>query len=216
MGETTENQNDPESGDSRLRDVYEVKGADAAAAFYDDWAEGYEAEVSANGYATPKRCAETLAAHAALPWAPIMDLGCGTGLSGLALKAAGFECIDGFDISPQMLSKARDKGVYRDLTIADLSQPLAVEEGIYQNAAAIGAISPDYMPATVLDDILGKLPSGGCLVFSVNDKSAADGSIVGRINDLIDSGYVELLFAEHGEHLPGIDLRSTVYLLRRR
>ncbi len=200
----------------RLAAVYDVDGAEAAAEFYDDWAPGYDDEVTENGYVTPRRCAEALAAHAAMPWAPVMDLACGTGLSGRALAAAGFDCIDGFDISEGMLDKARATGVYRELAVCDLSKPLEMPEGTYQNAAAVGCISPEYMPPTVLDEILGKLPSGGCLVFSVNDKAAADGTIVGRINELVDCGYAELLVADYGEHLPGIDLKSTVYVLRRR
>lgn len=206
------------SGDREvgLATVYRIEGAEEASRFYDAWAEGYDREVEDSGYITPRRCAEALAAHATLPWAPLMDLCCGTGLSGEALKAAGFECIDGFDISEGMLDQAREKGVYRELAVADLSKPLGIGENVYQNAAAVGCVSPEYMPATVIDDVMSKLPSGGCFVFSVNDHAAQDGSIVGRINDLIDTGSAELLFSEYGPHLPEIGLKATVYVLRRR
>lgn len=200
----------------RLNTAYTLTNPEESRAFYQGWAEGYEAEVAENGYVTPQRCAAALAGHAAAPWAPMMDLACGTGISGLALQAAGFECIDGYDFSQAMLDKAAQKGIYRSLGIADMSKPLEIGEGIYQNAAAVGCITPEYMPATVLDEILSKLPEGGCLVFSVNDHSAADGSIVGRINTLIDCGAAELVFKEYGDHLPAIDLKSTVYVLRKR
>ena len=72
------------------------------------------------------------------------------------------------------------------------------------------------MPAAVLDEILSKLPTGGCLVFSINDHSAADGSIVGRIMTLVDCGAAELVFKEYGEHMPATGLKSTVYVLRKR
>ena len=199
-----------------LDTVYTISGPEEARPFYDDWAARYEAEVAENGYVTPRRCAEALAAHAAMPWAPVMDLACGTGLSGIALRAAGFECIDGYDLSEGMLEEARAKEIYRELHLADLSKPLEIPEGVYQNAAAIGCISPEYMPSTVLDEILGKLPPGGCLVFSVNDHAAADGTITGRINELVDCGWAELLFRDHGDHLPKIGLKATVYVLRRR
>jgi predicted TPR repeat methyltransferase len=201
---------------NQLGDAYKLTNPEESREFYQGWAEGYEAEVASNEYITPKRCAEALARHAAAPWAPMMDLGCGTGISGLALKAAGFECIDGYDFSQAMLDKAAEKGIYRDLQIADLSKPLEIAEGHYQNAAAVGCVTPEYMPATVLDEILSKLPQGGCLVFSVNDRSAADGSILGRINTLIDCGVAELVFKEHGDHMPGIGLKSTVYVLKKR
>lgn len=199
-----------------LSTAYTLTNPEESRAFYQDWAEGYEAEVAENGYITPKRCAAALAEHAANPWAPMMDLGCGTGISGLALKAAGFDCIDGYDFSEAMLEKAAAKGIYRQTAIADLSKPLDIETGVYQNAAAIGCITPEYMPATVLDEILSKLPQGGCLVFSVNDHSAADGTIVGRINCLIDCGAADLVFKDYGDHLPGIGLKSTVYVLKKR
>jgi predicted TPR repeat methyltransferase len=200
----------------QLSNVYKLGNPDQAREFYEGWATGYEAEISANGYITPQRCAEALARHATAPWAPIMDMGCGTGISGLALKAAGFECIDGYDFSQAMLDQATLKGIYRNLAIADMSKPLEIAEGIYQNAAAVGCISPEYMPPTVLDQILSKLPQGGCLVFSVNDHSAADGTIVGRIMTLIDCGAAELVFKEYGDHLPAIGLKSTVYVLKKR
>lgn len=200
---------------AKLNTAYGLSGPDETRAFYQDWAEGYDDEIAENGYATPQRCAAALARCADNPWAPIMDLGCGTGISGLALKAAGFDCIDGFDFSQAMLDKAAPKGVYRSLAIADLSKPLTMPEGVYQNAAAIGCITPEYMPATVLDQILSKLPPGGCLAFSVNDHSAQDGTILGRIMTLTDCGAAELVFKEYGDHLPGIGLKSTVFVLKK-
>src|SRR6056297_1259868 len=104
-----------------LDTVYTLTSPDQASGFYDRWANAYDADVTQNGYATPHRCAEALAAHATRPEAPLMDLACGTGLSGVALAEQGFTCIDGFDISEGMLEKARETGVYRDLHIVDLS-----------------------------------------------------------------------------------------------
>lgn len=200
----------------QLGGAYNLDGPEAARRFYDGWAETYDAEITENGYVTPRRCAEALARFAAAPWAPVMDLGCGTGISGLALREAGFECIDGYDVSEAMLARAEAKGVYRRLGIADLSKPLDIPTDEYQNAAAIGTVNPNYMPVTVLDEILAKLPVGGCFVFSLNDSSAADGSVVGRLNTLIDTGVAELMFREHGEHLPGFEMKAWVFVLKKR
>lgn len=49
---------------------------------YDDWASNYENEIATNGYATPGRCANALRAHISDASKPILDFGCGTGLSG--------------------------------------------------------------------------------------------------------------------------------------
>ncbi|MEM7496423.1 MAG: methyltransferase type 11 [Pseudomonadota bacterium] len=200
----------------RLDTVYGVSGPEATRSFYDDWAASYDDELGEHAYVTPERCAAALAAHASDRAQPVADFACGTGLSGAALRDAGFTTIDGFDLSPGMLDKARALGIYRNLAVADLSKPLKLKAGVYANAAAVGCITTDYMPVTVIDDILGKLPKGGCFVFSVNDRAAADRRIEGRINELIDCGWAELLHSEHGDHIPKIGLGATVYVLRRR
>ncbi|HVX31438.1 MAG TPA: class I SAM-dependent methyltransferase [Nitrolancea sp.] len=50
-----------------------------------------------------------------------VDLGCGTGRTGLWLRQHGVATIDGVDITPEMLARARSKGVYRRLIEANVS-----------------------------------------------------------------------------------------------
>lgn len=200
-----------------LGKVYEVTSVDEARSLYDGWASGYDDELTAGGYITPQRCAEALAAQASLPWAPLIEFGTGTGLGGLALHAAGFETIDGTDISQEMLDKAAAKGVYRSLDLLDLSQPItSIEPGIYQNAAAIGVLNPNFLPPTAIDEMLGVLPSGGCLVFSLNDHAARDGRFETRVLEISEHAGADLVFKEYGPHIPDIDLMGTVYVLKRR
>ena len=201
----------------KLGTVYDLATPQAAADFYGDWAGTYEDELTQNGYVTPARCAAALAEAASLPWAPVIELGCGTGLGGLALRAAGFECIDGVDISPEMLEHAAAKDIYRTLGPADLSQPLDwMPDDTYQNAAAIGVLNPNFMPAYLIDWVIEKLPSGGCFVFSLNDHALADGTMETRVLELTEYGVADLVFREAGDHLPGIELASTVYVLKKR
>jgi SAM-dependent methyltransferase len=64
-----------------------------------------------------------LARLQAVPWATVqqaVDLACGTGRAGVWLKRKGVQQIDGVDLTPAMLEAARQKGVYRQLRIADL------------------------------------------------------------------------------------------------
>lgn len=202
---------------SGLDNAYGLKTPEQAQSYYDAWAAGYDTDLTDAGYVTPKRCAEALAAHAVQHEAPLADFGCGTGLSGVALRAAGFACIDGFDIAPRMLEEARGKGIYRALAELDLSQTLgSIAEDTYKNIAAIGVLNPAFMPETVIDEMLGKLPSGGCLVLSINDKAAKDGGFERRIFEQTECGAADLLVKDYGEHIPDIDLLSTVYLLRKR
>ncbi|MEO0822435.1 MAG: methyltransferase domain-containing protein [Pseudomonadota bacterium] len=206
---------------SGLSGAYGIDSAEAARSYYDGWAKGYDAELSENAYATPRRCAEALARFAVDPTAPLADFGCGTGLSGEALSAAGFSCLDGFDISEEMLAVAGDKKLYRSLSVLDLSQPLLAQSASlapasYANAAAVGVLTPEIMPVTVLDEILEILPPGGCFVFSVNDHAAADGRLRARVMELTDCSAADLMLSEHGEHIPGTGLESEVTVLRKR
>ncbi len=51
----------------------------------------------------------------------ILDLACGTGRIGAWLKARTSAPIDGVDLTPEMLDVARGKGIYRSLTVADVT-----------------------------------------------------------------------------------------------
>jgi SAM-dependent methyltransferase len=54
------------------------------------------------------------------------DLGCGTGRTGAWLSAHGVRTIDGVDFTPEMLDKARARGVFASLVEADVSDTARV------------------------------------------------------------------------------------------
>lgn len=202
-------------GENFLDKVYEARTPEETRKVYDAWAKSYEAEVSENGYATPARCAAALAKRMKDKSAPILDFGCGTGLSGLALKMAGFETIDGVDLSPEMLAEARAKGVYRALTQIDAGAPLAHAPGTYAAISAIGVIGAGAAPAGVFDTIMSGLAPGGFFVFSFNDHTLEDRSYEGKLNDYLDCAAARLLFNEYGPHLPGLNMKSRVYVIEK-
>ena len=195
-----------------LSQVYREQSPDQVRALYDDWAASYESEIAENGYVTPGRCAEALLSAGADPKAPVLDFGCGTGLSGLALKLAGFEVIDGRDLSTGMLANAHDKGVYRDLAPIGPDDPIPTG---YNAIAAIGVVSPGAAPLPVLDRLIAALDPGGRIVFSFNDHALEHAEYRSKVDELTAAGGVRELFREHGDHLPGIDLKSTVYVLEK-
>ena len=77
-------------------------------------------------------------------------------------------------------------------------------------------LNPGHAPAETLDAVLGVLPAGGSFVFSLNAHALADWTYEGRMSCWIDGGGAELVFKDYGEHLPKIDLKSMVYVLRKR
>jgi SAM-dependent methyltransferase len=50
-----------------------------------------------------------------------LDLACGTGRFGAWLRAKGVEPVDGLDLTPAMLERARARGVYRSLLLGEVS-----------------------------------------------------------------------------------------------
>ncbi|MEX0369656.1 MAG: class I SAM-dependent methyltransferase [Tateyamaria sp.] len=196
-----------------LDKAYQARDAASTRALYDDWAASYEAEVAENGYATPGRCAEALKAETDDLTAPILDFGCGTGLSGLALKLAGFANIDGVDLSQEMLEGAREKAVYRHLDLIEAGD--ALPRSGYSAMAAIGVIGAGAAPISVLHTLMRALPAGGKLVFSFNDHALEDPANEAGVAEWTDCGAAHLRFKEHGPHLPGIDLKSNVYVLEK-
>lgn len=201
---------------SFLDNAYGVGEATETHELYRDWAGSYDDELRENGYASPARCAQALKEAAGGTDGTVMDVGCGTGLSGEALRAAGFTVIDGNDFSEEMLEIARGKGVYRELFKTDLNDPLPFEPGDYDHIAAVGVFSPGHAPPAFLHEAMAKLGPGGCMAFTLNEHALADPGYEGAIRDLVDAGGAELLFKEHGDHLPGIGLKATVCVLRKR
>ncbi|MCP4820576.1 MAG: methyltransferase domain-containing protein [Shimia sp.] len=194
-----------------LDNVYEHIG-EGVEAFYDKWAATYEAEVGENGYVTPTRCARLLAAHLPDLSAPVLDFGCGTGLSGLALRAEGLSALDGMDLSSEMLTKAYGKGIYRALQQIPDNAPPPFEAGDYAAIAAIGVIGPGAAPLDVFDTLTAKLTPGALLVLSFNDHALQDPTYEAKIATHVDNGTLRVLEQEHGQHLPARNINSTVYL----
>ena len=130
------------AGEELLDAAYELQNADEALAHYEAWAATYDDEVDGkHRYAQPRRCASALAGLVDPAGAEVLDVGCGTGLSGLALAAAGFFTLDGCDLSPAMLKQAERTGTYRRLFEADLNEGIDVPDDAYDAATAVGALS---------------------------------------------------------------------------
>ena len=198
-----------------LDKAYGLDTSEDASQFYNDWASTYDAEIAENGYATPGRCAKALFAKLPEPDTPVLDFGCGTGLSGLALKLAGFKVIDGIDPSPEMLAQATAKGVYRSLSSLDVTDKTPIPKGAYKAIAAIGVIGPGAAPVSTFDILMKALDRGGYLVFSYNDHALADPIYEGALNGWLDCGAARLLSKDYGPHLPVQGLNSNVYVLQK-
>ena len=198
-----------------LKNSYVLDSVDNTRDYYRDWAASYDAEITENGYQTPRRCAQALARHLQDKSSRILDIGCGTGLSGMAFRAEGFENLHGNDLSREMLDIAATRSIYQSIVLADLNNPLNFDDGAYDVIAAVGVISVGHAPPSTIEQMFNKLRQGGIFVFSINDASIADGTFVPAVEKLLTDDNALLCEAHYGEHLPKIGMKSTVYVIKK-
>lgn len=201
-----------------LHRAYEAKNDADTRAFYDDWSSVYDDELSENDYQQPIRCAEALLALMTPDEAiEVIDIGCGSGLSGAALKRAGYGIIDGCDFSPGMLAKAKSVNVYRRLFEANLNEPpLDVADDRYDAATCVGVFSFGHVVANALDDIIRVIKPGGSLVIGLNDHFYQEGSLTGKLATLDKEGIIDNRTDTHGDHIRGTGLTGWVITARKR
>ncbi|MCA8928021.1 MAG: class I SAM-dependent methyltransferase [Alphaproteobacteria bacterium] len=139
---------------------------DAIRKLYDEWADDYDATLTAWGYEAPTiaagRLAELVPAETL-----VLDAGCGTGLSGQALYRAGFHTLVGVDFSAESLVLAARRRVYRDLLAVDLTQPpLPFADGAFGAVVCVGVLS--YLPEVeaICRDFCRLTRPGGAIVLT--------------------------------------------------
>lgn len=197
-----------------LDKIYSADSADLRP-FYAQWAQSYDQEVGENGYVTPLRIAEALARHVKDLSIPILDYGCGTGVSGQAFQEVGFLTIDGVDISAEMLEVAAQKKIYRHLEVFAPETGPNVKLGAYQIIAAVGVIGAGAAPLAILDKMMALLAPKGLLVFSFNDHTLEDPAYDGLVEDYVNQGQAVLHLKEYGDHLPKQKINSNIYILEK-
>ncbi len=137
---------------------------------FDQFAPRFEADLTGRlDYRTPALLAALIgAAGIALGRGlRVLDLGCGTGLSGVALRPFARR-LEGVDLSPRMLAEARRRGgLYDALHEADLLAFLPAHPGAFGLIAAADVLNylGDLAPA--LRGIADALAPGGIAAFSV-------------------------------------------------
>jgi predicted TPR repeat methyltransferase len=111
---------------------------------YDEWAQAYDDDLAEWSYQGPSVVAETVVSRH--PEAgSVLDVGCGTGLVGQALRARGFEgSIRGLDISQASLEVAERSGAYDAVEQADLQQRLPAEDAGVDAVVCVGVMT--YLP----------------------------------------------------------------------
>lgn len=154
----------------------------------------------------------------------VLDLGCGTGLAGIELRPFARTLV-GSDLSPRMIGRARQRGIYDELHVEDLAATLARETAVDLIVAADVFIYVGVLEATFAACAQSLRP-GGLLAFSV-ERSDTDPVVLQStlryahadtyIRGLADAHHftveraqATVLRVENGRDLPGV-----LYVLRR-
>ncbi|HEY6511948.1 MAG TPA: methyltransferase domain-containing protein, partial [Burkholderiaceae bacterium] len=127
-----------------------------------------------------------------------LDLGCGTGLSGVQLAALA-ERIDGVDLAANMLAQARARHLYDSLTQADAASHLAATERRYDLVAAADVFTYVGELDAVFAGVARVLLAGGLFGFSVEvAEGEADFVLHGSLRYAHSRRYLESLAQRHG------------------
>jgi len=161
---------DLDKANASLDTVYTAEDPEALKAAYAEWAATYDSETASLGYLLPFLIPAWVARYVPVGGGPLLDAGCGTGLSGPQLKALGYIDIAGLDLSDEMLKIASGRQSYTDLRKAMLGGPLPWADGHFRAVFSTGVFTMGHAPASGLFELARITRKGGHAIFTVRDK----------------------------------------------
>ncbi len=171
-----------------LDSVYSASTPEDVSAAYAAWAATYDSETAALGYLLPFLIPAWVARHVPVGEGPLLDAGCGTGLSGPQLKALGFDDIAGLDLSDEMLRIAGGRNAYDDLRTAVLGRTLPWPDGHFRAFFSTGVFTMGHAPASGLRELVRITKKGGHAIFTVRDRVFESGGFRPVFDELEQGG----------------------------
>lgn len=177
---------------SKLKNVYGNKTVEDQRQIYREWAKTYDSQTTGEfGWMGFKPAAAEFAKRITDKNARILDAGCGTGLSGVALHKEGFTNIEGRDLSPEMLDEAKKTDVYTLLEEADLTRPIKVAEN-YDAIFSCGVFGFGPPDPCHLPHLLNLLKPGGFAVITVNGKGWLEKNWPEKLEEVVKENALKL------------------------
>lgn len=153
-----------------LESVYTAGSPEALAEAYQAWAATYDSETAALGYLLPFLITSWVTRYVPAGEGPLLDAGCGTGLTGPQLVALGYGNIAGLDLSDDMLKIAGLRQAYNDLKQGALGGPLPWPDGHFRAFFSTGVFTMGHAPASALHELVRITAKGGHAIFTVRDQ----------------------------------------------
>lgn len=174
-----------------LEGAYALETPEDSVRLYRGWAATYDDDFAhRRDYRYPASVAAHFAAQATEAHGPVLDVGCGTGLVGEALAAAGGWALDGLDISPEMLEAARAKGVYRRLVAGDLTRRLDLPDAGYGGVVSAGTFTHGHVGPDALAELMRVARPGALCVLGVNEEHYVARGFADAFDMLAEAGAI--------------------------
>ncbi len=136
-------------------------------ALFDQYADRFDQSlVGKLGYRVPQRLGALVSEVGQGRFSQVLDLGCGTGLSGAVFRPIS-DHLSGVDISDAMLRKAHIRGVYDVLSKGDISQLPPLDPPVYDLVLAADVLIYLGDLSAVTHWVGAALHDGGLFAFSV-------------------------------------------------
>lgn len=173
-----------DKANAALDSVYGADTPETLAQAYAAWAATYDSETASLGYLLPFLITAWVARYVPAGDGPLLDAGCGTGLSGPSLKALGYGDIAGLDLSDDMLKIAGSRNAYSELKQAMLGGPLPWPDGHFRAFFSTGVFTISHAPASGLHELVRITGKGGHAIFTVRDQVFESGGFQAVFDEL--------------------------------
>ena len=186
---------------------------------YDKWAATYNDEVKdeAQNYVAPAQVAQVaLKSSNNLAKSQILYAGCGTGLVGQALAMTGAKAIDGLDLSPAMLTVAKQTLVYRSLAQADLTRQIEKADETYDIVTCIGTFTLGHVgPEPALREFVRVTRRSGIVIATILEEVWVPGGFKAEVEKLKGENLVKVVTEELIDYVKGHGDKAVLVVLEK-
>ena len=135
-------------------------------ALFNKHAASFDEHLAELDYQVPKLLFEAVTAAGASKQSDVLDLGCGTGLCGEVFRPVARKLV-GVDLSPAMIEKARERGVYDRLEVGEVTAALNAAANAYDLLVAGDVLCYLGDLSKVFSAAVSALRRNGLFAFSV-------------------------------------------------